>query len=32
MPEDRKITAQYKVAKNEFNGRVSLQLLVDKIY
>lgn len=32
MPEDKKITAQYKVAKNEFNGRVSLQLLVDKIY
>jgi single-stranded-DNA-specific exonuclease len=32
MPESRKITAQYKVAKNEFNGRVSLQLLVEKIY
>ena len=32
MPDNKKITAQYKVAKNEFNGRVSLQLLVDKIY
>ena len=32
MPEDRKITCSYKVAKNEFNGKVSVQLLCDKIY
>ena len=32
MPEDRKITCSYKVAKNEFNGRISVQLLVNKIY
>jgi single-stranded-DNA-specific exonuclease len=32
MPQDKKITCSYKVAKNEFNNRVSLQLLVDKIY
>jgi len=32
MPDDRKISCSYSVAKNEFNGRVSLQLLVDKIF
>ena len=32
MPETRKISASYTVAKNEFNGRVSAQLLVNKIY
>jgi len=32
MPDDRKITASYTVAKNEFNNRVSAQLLVNKIY
>ncbi len=32
MPQNRKITASYKVAKNEFRGKVSTQLLVDKIY
>ena len=32
MPENRKITASYKVTKNEFRGKVSAQLLVDKIY
>ncbi len=32
MPEDKKITCSYSVSKNEFNGRVSVQLLVDKIY
>ena len=32
MPQDRKITCSYKVTKNEFNNRVSAQLLVDKIY
>ena len=32
MPENRRISASYSVAKNEFNGRVSAQLLVNKIY
>ena len=32
MPADRKITCSYSVAKNEFNGRVNVQLLCNKIY
>ena len=32
MPENRKITCSYKVAKNEFNGKVNAQLLCNKIY
>ncbi|MEA3369727.1 MAG: single-stranded-DNA-specific exonuclease RecJ [Campylobacterota bacterium] len=32
MPHDRKITCSYTVTKNEFNKRVSPQLLVNKIY
>ena len=32
MPADKKITASYKIAKNEFNGRITPQLLVDTIY
>lgn len=32
MPADKKITCSYTVAKNEFNGRVSAQLLVNKIF
>ncbi len=32
MPANRKITASYKITKNEFNGRITPQLLVDKIY
>ena len=32
MPEDRKITCSYSVTKNEFNNRVSPQLLINKIY
>jgi len=32
MPQDRKITCSYTVAKNEFNNRVSVQLLANKIY
>ena len=32
MPQDRKITCSYSVAKNEFNGKVSAQLLVNKIF
>lgn len=32
MPENRKITCSYTIAKNEFNGRISTQLLLKKIY
>ena len=32
MPQDRKITCSYTVTKNEFNNRVSPQLLLNKIY
>ncbi|MFT7002989.1 MAG: single-stranded-DNA-specific exonuclease, partial [Sulfurimonas sp.] len=32
MPQDKKITCSYKVAKNEFNKRVSTQLLINKIF
>ncbi|MFA6192562.1 MAG: single-stranded-DNA-specific exonuclease RecJ [Sulfurimonas sp.] len=32
MPKDKKITCSYTVIKNEFNNRVSLQLLLNKIY
>jgi single-stranded-DNA-specific exonuclease len=32
LPDDRKITCSYSVVKNEFNGRVSPQLLIQKIY
>ena len=32
MPEDRKLTCSYTVTKNEFNGKVSVQLLINKIY
>ena len=32
MPDDRKITCSYSVAKNEFNGKVNVQLLCNKIY
>ena len=32
MPENRKISCSYSVTKNEFNGRVSPQLLINKIY
>ena len=32
MPQDRKISCSYTVAKNEFNNRISAQLLVNKIY
>ncbi len=31
IPQDRKISCSYSIAKNEFNGRVSPQLLVNKI-
>lgn len=32
MPANRKITCSYGVTKNEFNGKVSAQLLCKKIY
>ena len=32
MPENGKISCSYSVTKNEFNGRVTPQLLVNKIY
>ncbi|MDD3817831.1 MAG: single-stranded-DNA-specific exonuclease RecJ [Thiovulaceae bacterium] len=32
MPDDRKLTCSYTVSKNEFNSKVSLQLLINKIY
>jgi single-stranded-DNA-specific exonuclease len=32
MPQDRKITCSYTIAKNEFNGKVNVQLLCNKIY
>ncbi|WP_428739257.1 single-stranded-DNA-specific exonuclease RecJ [Sulfurimonas sp.] len=32
MPDDRKITCSYTIAKNEFNNRISPQLLLKKIY
>jgi len=32
IPTDRKITCSYSVAKNEFNKKVNLQLLCNKIY
>lgn len=32
MPENRKISCSYTVAKNEFNGKITPQLLVNKIY
>ncbi|WP_297484046.1 single-stranded-DNA-specific exonuclease RecJ [Sulfurimonas sp.] len=32
MPTDRKITCSYSVAKNEFNSKISLQLLINKIF
>lgn len=32
IPEDKKITLSYTVNKNEWNNRVNIQLLVNKIY
>lgn len=32
MPQDRKITCSYTISRNEFNNRVSFQLLLNKIY
>lgn len=32
MPDDRKITCSYSIAKNEFNSKIDVQLLCNKIY
>lgn len=32
MPDDRKLTCSYSINKNEFNNRISVQLLVHNIY
>jgi single-stranded-DNA-specific exonuclease len=32
MPDDKKLTCSYTVGKNEFNNRISIQLLINKIY
>jgi len=32
IPKDKKISCAYSVAKNEFNNRITAQLLVNKIY
>ncbi|PHS57143.1 MAG: single-stranded-DNA-specific exonuclease RecJ [Sulfurimonas sp.] len=32
MPRDMKLTCNYRVTKNEFNNKVSIQLIINKIY
>lgn len=32
MPKEKKLTCSYRVTKNEFNSRVSAQLIINKIY
>ncbi|MDT8339228.1 MAG: single-stranded-DNA-specific exonuclease RecJ [Sulfurimonas sp.] len=32
MPSEKKLTCSYGVTKNEFNSRVSVQLIINKIY
>ncbi|MDD5373469.1 MAG: single-stranded-DNA-specific exonuclease RecJ [Sulfurimonas sp.] len=32
MPKDKKISCNYTISKNEFNSKVSVQLLLNKIY
>jgi len=32
FPADRTMTCSYTVAKNEFNGRISLQIMLERIY
>jgi len=32
MPENKTLTCSYRVTKNEFNNRVSVQLIINKIY
>ncbi len=32
MPSDKKITCKYTISKNEFNSRISIQLLLNRVY
>lgn len=32
MPQDQKITCSFRAIKNEFNSKISIQLIIDKIY
>lgn len=32
MPQDQKLTCSYRAIKNEFNSKVSVQLIINKIY
>jgi single-stranded-DNA-specific exonuclease len=32
MPKDNKLTCSYRISKNEFNNKVSVQLIINKIY
>jgi single-stranded-DNA-specific exonuclease len=32
VPKDRKMTCSYTVTKNEFNGRTTIQLMIERIY
>ncbi|MDQ1264107.1 MAG: single-stranded-DNA-specific exonuclease [Campylobacterota bacterium] len=32
MPESKKLTCSYRTVKNEFNSKVSVQLIINKIY
>lgn len=32
MPENKRLTCSYKTTKNEFNSKVSVQLIINKIY
>ena len=32
VPDDRRMTCSYTINKNEFNGRVSIQLMIERIY
>ena len=32
MPKDKQLTCSYKISKNEFNSKISLQLIINKLY
>jgi single-stranded-DNA-specific exonuclease len=32
MPANRRLCCSYTISKNEFNGRISLQMMLDKLY
>lgn len=32
MPDDRRVTCSYTINKNEFNGKTSLQMMLERIY